>query len=218
MKTLIVSDIHLTHIFDEKKFLYLEKLFSSFDKIILNGDFWDGYNTTFDRFIDSKWKKLFPLLKSKKAVYLYGNHDQKKFSDERVSLYSHEQKDSHVIDFNSLTYHIEHGHMIYPSIDGILPLSRKFFGYLNFIFQRFEHLFVRYLRSPHNFVLSQANRTIKKRLKIKKFSCWYLCGHTHFAEIDTKNTFANSGFIQYGKATYLIADSSGLSLRTEWYK
>lgn len=217
MKTLIVSDIHLTHIFDEKKFLFLENLFSSFEKIILNGDFWDGYSTTFDRFISSRWNALFPLLKKKGAIYLYGNHDKKHFSDERTSLFSISQKDSHVIELKSLTYHVEHGHILYPASDGILPISRKFFGYLNFIFQRFEYLFVRYLGSPHNFILKAANRTIKKKLRIQQFPHWYLCGHTHFAEFDSHNKFANSGFVQYGKATYLIADSSGLSLRTKSY-
>lgn len=217
MKTLIVSDIHLTHIFDEKKFLYLERLFSSIDKIILNGDFWDGYTTTFDRFVDSQWNKLFPLLKSKGAIYLYGNHDQKKFSDERTSLYSHEQKDSHILKFNSTIYHIEHGHLLYPSIDMSFPFSFKFLNYIGTSSHYMEHALI-ILNSPHNFVLKMANKTIKKKLNTKQFPHWYLCGHTHFAEFDLINKFANSGYVQFGKATYLIADSSGLSLKTEWYK
>lgn len=217
MKTLIVSDIHLTHVFDEKKFLFLENLFSSYEKIILNGDFWDGYNTTFDRFISSRWSILFPLLKNKGAVYLFGNHDQKCFNDERVSLFSIEQKESHILKIDSITYHIEHGHLLYPSMDMTLHIPRKFFKYMNAVFQYFEHKFV-LLRSPHNLILKAANRTIKKKLRIKQFPYWYLCGHTHFAEFDQQNKFANSGFVQYGKATYLIADSSGLSLWTEWYK
>ena len=212
MKTLIISDIHLTHVFDEKKFLFLEKLFSSYEKIILNGDFWDGYITTFDRFISSQWKKLFPLLKEKGAIYLYGNHDQKQFSDKRVSLFSVEQKDSYILQYSSTIYHIEHGHLLYPSIDMTFPPSRKFLT-----FHIIEHLLV-FLGSPHNFILRQANNIMKKKLRKKQFPHWYLCGHIHVAELDEKNKFANSGFVQFGKATYLIVDSSGISLRTEWYK
>lgn len=217
MKTLIVSDIHLSHVFDKKKFLFLEKLFSSYDKIILNGDFWDGYITTFDRFIESPWKGLFSLLRKKEAIYLFGNHDQKQFSDERRNLFSVEQKDTHKIEINSITYHVEHGHVVFPSIDDSLHLSRALLLYVNTVFQYVEHLFVS-LWSPHNIVIKQSNQTMKRRLKAKKFPHWYVCGHTHYAEFDSKNRYSNSGFIQYGKASYLIADSSGLSLRTEWYK
>jgi len=217
MKTLIVSDIHLSHIFDKKKFLFLEKLFSSCDRIILNGDFWDGYITTFDRFIDSPWKNLFPLLKNKGAIYLFGNHDQEQFSDKRTSLFSIEQKDSYQLKTKKTIYHIEHGHILCPAIDGLYPLSRKSLYYFNKIFQKIEHMLI-LMKSPHNFFMKLGNLKIKKRLRNIQFPYWYLCGHTHYAEIDKQNKFCNSGFIQYGKASYLIADSSGLSLRIEWYK
>lgn len=217
MKTLIISDIHLTHEFDEKKFLFLEKLFSSYEKIILNGDFWDGYITTFDRFVSSRWNQLFPILKKRQTIYLYGNHDQKEFSDKRVSLFSIEQKDSHVFKYGSTTYHAEHGHVLCPSIDMTYSFPPKILYYINKAFQFGEHISTR-LGSLHALVLKLANKTIKKKLKIKQFPYWYLCGHTHCAEFDKNNKFANSGFVQYGKASYLIVDSSGLSLRTQWYR
>lgn len=217
MKTLIVSDIHLSHVFDEKKFLFLKKLFSSYDKVILNGDFWDGQTTTFDRFISSRWSELFPLLKRKEAIYLFGNHDLKRFSDKRTSLFSTSQKENHTLEFGSITYYVEHGHLIYPSVDIIFHLPRTFLKYFNIVFQHIECILVS-LGSPHNILTKQFNKTIKKKLQKKQFPHWYLCGHTHFAEFDKDIKFANSGFIQYGKATYLIVDSSGLSLQTEWYK
>lgn len=216
MKTLIVSDIHLSHVFDEKKYLFLKKLFSSFDRIILNGDFWDGHIISFNHFISSKWSGLFPLLKSKGAIYLYGNHDQKQFNDKRMSLFSVEQKESHILTFKSTTYHIEHGHVLYPSFDMIIPFSPILLYCIAVISQYMENLFFS-LGNPHTMVLKQANKTMKKKLKRKQFPHWYLCGHTHCAEFDAKNRFANSGFIQFGKASYLIVDSSGPSLRTESY-
>lgn len=216
MKTLIISDVHLTHRFDEKKFFFLKDLLSSVDQVILNGDFWDGYRTTFDRFIGSSWSLLFPLLKKKRAIYLYGNHDQQKFSDNRVSLFSHSQKDSHQLKVKGTIYHVEHGHMLCPSIDILYPLSKRSLFYINFFFQKIEHLLVLF-KSPHNVILRHENAKIKRSLSTIQFPHWYLCGHTHFAEIDKKNKFANSGFIQFGKATYLIVDSSGISLQTNWY-
>jgi len=216
MKTVIVSDIHLTHRYDERKFLFLKELFSSADKIILNGDFWDGYITTFDRFVDSPWKNLFPLLREKEAIYLYGNHDQKRFSDERVSLFSMEQKDYHELMVKNEVYHVEHGQILCPSIDMIYPLSRTSLYYINVVFNKIEALLV-YLKSPHNSVLKYENRKIKKKLQLAKVPYFYICGHTHYPEIDKDNKFANSGYIQYKRATYLIIDSSGLSFHAKKY-
>ncbi|MFH1188842.1 MAG: metallophosphoesterase [bacterium] len=216
MKTLIVSDVHLYHVFDEKKFLFLKKLFSSVDTIILNGDFWDGYRTTFDAFISSPWKSLFPLLKKKKTIYLYGNHDQKYFANKRVSLFSHEQKESHLITVNQQTYHIEHGHLLYKTIDIIYSLSRTALYIINNVSQRGENVLTK-IGSPHNIIIKKGNEKIKKILREKQFPHWYICGHTHYTEVDKKNKFANSGFIQFGKASYLIIDSSGLSLHTKKY-
>lgn len=217
MKTLIISDTHLTHKFDEKKFLFLKNLFSQYDNIILNGDFWDGYSTTFDQFISSKWSGLFSLLKNKGAIYLFGNHDKKIFNDERMSLFSTVQKDFHLLTINTLSYHIEHGQALYPSFDDLFSLSRKVLLYVNFITHLIENTLMK-IGSPQNTLLKRANRSIKNKLKTKKFPHWYLCGHTHVAEFDLKNKFVNSGYIQYGKATYLIIDSQGPSLQTQWYK
>lgn len=217
MKTVIISDVHLNHHFEEKKFRFLNELISSCDRVILNGDFWDGYRTTFDKFLASEWKQLFPLLIEKKALYLYGNHDQKRYSNKKVSLFSVEQKDSHDITVNKITYHIEHGHLLAHSIDIEYPfIPRPFLYILNNVAQRLEYVFT-HINSPHNVLLKFINLRTKKKLRTKKFPNWYLCGHTHYAEIDKKNKFANSGFIQFGKASYLIVDPSGLSLQIKNY-
>ena len=69
-KTLVISDLHLTTASDPKKFRFLKKLISSFDRVIINGDLWCVYTDTFDQFINSDWQRLFPLLKSKKQFIL----------------------------------------------------------------------------------------------------------------------------------------------------
>ena len=217
MKTLIVSDVHLYHVFDERKFLYLKNLFSSVDQIVLNGDFWDAHRTTFEVFVSSPWKNLFPLLKRKNTVYVYGNHDKKEYGDDRVSLFSAEQKESHILIVGEQKYHIEHGHLHQDMMNVFNSLSRNTLFYISNIGQRVEHM-LNIIGSPHRTFLRKENGKIKNKLQITQSTYWYLCGHTHYEEIDEKNKFANSGFIQFGKASYLIIDSSGLSLKTERYK
>ncbi len=66
---LIFSDTHLTTKYDRKKFELLSKLIGSSDRVIINGDFYEGYVINFGQFIASPWRNLFPLLKEKKAIY-----------------------------------------------------------------------------------------------------------------------------------------------------
>jgi predicted phosphodiesterase len=218
MKTLVISDIHLTHRFDEKKYLFLESLFSQYDAIILNGDFWDGFSTTFNRFIASKWSRLFPLLKEKKAIYLYGNHDKEVYCDSRTSLFSAYQAHEYSLQEGITTYHFEHGDRYAPGIDAYFPYSwRTFLQFINTSTHIVENIFIRFMGSPQNMFLKMENKKIKKAIKNKQ-NAWFICGHTHYAEFDEKRKFANSGFIQYGKATYLSIDSSGIELKKERYK
>jgi predicted MPP superfamily phosphohydrolase len=88
MQTLIFSDTHLTKGFNRKKYEFLREIIEPVDRVIINGDFWDGYLTSFDKFVNSEWQKLFPLLKEKQTIYLYGNHDKTKWCDSRVNLFS----------------------------------------------------------------------------------------------------------------------------------
>jgi len=55
MKTLIFADTHLTEKFDVKLFDYIAPLALKADQIIINGDFWDSYLTSFDQFMSSSW-------------------------------------------------------------------------------------------------------------------------------------------------------------------
>ena len=110
MKTLVISDTHLDTTFDEKKYAFLRSIIERADRVILNGDFWEGITISFDDFIKSEWKSLFPLLKQKQTIYLYGNHDRKEYNDERVQLFSAAQGDSHILKEENTTYHIQHGH------------------------------------------------------------------------------------------------------------
>ncbi len=215
MKILVISDVHLTEKFDEKKYNFLKKIISSVDQVILNGDFWDGHASTFNSFINSKWKRLFPLLKSKKSVYLYGNHDRKLFSDRRVNLFSSEEALQYGVISGNKRFIIEHGNRICPFWDeehekvpkliepfvligatiAVKTLGKYFFKIVSFPFNR------------------KMKKTIKKTAKKNEM---YIFGHTHFAEIDLKNYFANSGFIQDGFAQYILIENGKIELKEEW--
>ena len=72
MKTLVLSDTHLTDRFDERKFNFLRAIILPSDQVIINGDFWDSWFTDFDGFVSSKWSGLFLLLLKKNTIYLNG--------------------------------------------------------------------------------------------------------------------------------------------------
>ena len=102
MNILVFSDTHLYLPFDGKKFNFLKKIISDSDQVIINGDFFDDYMISFDEFIKSPWNQLFPLLKKKKAIYIFGNHDQEKFSDKRTEQFSDSQKIRYKLIINKI--------------------------------------------------------------------------------------------------------------------
>ncbi len=53
MKTLIFSDTHLTNKPDPKRMAFLKKIINEADRVIINGDFWDGVFISFDQFLSS---------------------------------------------------------------------------------------------------------------------------------------------------------------------
>ncbi|OGK45500.1 hypothetical protein A3B40_00595 [Candidatus Roizmanbacteria bacterium RIFCSPLOWO2_01_FULL_37_16] len=44
-----------------------------------------------------------------------------------------------------------------------------------------------------------------------------VCGHSHWAEIDLKSQFINTGFIENGVAKYLLIDDEKIIPKEEWY-
>lgn len=211
MKILIFSDSHLTDRFEEKKFNFLKKIIGESDRVIINGDFWDGYLTTFNRFIASEWNKLFPLLKTKKTIYIYGNHDRESYIDRNASLFSDLQTYSYRLQLNGTSFLFEHGHRLFPTIDEKLPrrlnkVTTKIVGYILGNISLLQ------------FVLKRANNTIKRKIKeeLRKNEI-YVCGHSHFAEFDLKNQFINIGSIEDGLAKYLLIDEGKTQPKEEWY-
>lgn len=213
MKYLIFSDSHLTDIFDERKYNFLTRIIKAVDRVIINGDFWDGYVTNFSGFVKSPWKKLFPLLLIKKTIYLFGNHDRKKFADSRVNLFSVDQREEIEIKSGQLQLHIEHGNRIFGDVDRLLP--RKLAAIIiGIIAARIRYQYKLDKQKVLEIYAGENRHYKKMKRKDKKI---YIFGHSHGAELSADYSFANSGFIRWGYGSYLTIENGKIDLKIEDY-
>ena len=218
MKILVFSDSHLNLPFQQSKCDFLKSIIEPADHVIINGDFWDGYFITFDQFIESEWKQLFPLLKKRNAVYIFGNHDRSSFADNRANLFSDTQTLQHQLESGNKLFVFEHGNRLYPTMDEKVTSARmrKFNSrIINSIERR---ILKRFGESPLLRIMSGKNNKIKKKvLKEIPAHAYFICGHTHCAEFDEENRFINSGFMKHGIAQYLYIQDGKVERRLERY-
>jgi predicted phosphodiesterase len=204
-KILIVSDLHLTTNFIQKKYNYLEKLFLGVDKIIINGDFWTAYYNTFEEFLETKWNGLFPILLSKKTVYIYGNHDKEIWQDDRNKQFSLLQLDKYKFETHGVKYLITHGHTYLGdsiSHENFMKVWRFF--KLDIVKYLIESLLLRALgRSVYKPASIMNNKVKSFSINQKKIN-YLVIGHTHWAEIDIKSKLINSGIIHSGVSNYIL--------------
>lgn len=223
MKYVVFSDTHLGEGFNEKKFVFLKKIINGADRIIIAGDFWEGLQITFDEFVNSRWNKLFPYLKKKKAVYIYGNHDSKKYNNERVSLFSVIQTERYVFSSGNKTFVVEHGdraHILAVTLTKNVSKMIAFFINKNpMISHQLEKFaFNIFGKDFHQKISSRMNNKIKNQLG-KGFAGnrILICGHSHHQELDLKNNFVNPGMIKFGLGQYFVIENGRINLREEWY-
>jgi UDP-2,3-diacylglucosamine pyrophosphatase LpxH len=217
MKTLIISDIHLSSKFDGRKFGFLKKIVRNCDQVIIAGDFWDYYETSFESFINSDWKQLFPLLKSKNTIYLYGNHDREIVGNSKVNLFSTKQFLEYQLTAGEYRLLIEHGDKIYPSLEATHKtlFNHKFIvhlGYLSQLFgsKIFGESFFKVFMGQNNVIRDWAKSNLKNNEIL-------VCGHTHLSEFNLADKFINIGIINYGLAQYLTVEDGKLVLHKERY-
>lgn len=219
MKTLIFSDTHLTHRFERKKFRYLKRLIESVDEVIINGDFWDGLSTTFEKFVNSPWQELFPLLKQKNTVYIYGNHDFEHMADERVSLFSVKQVEKHVAHTNPKKLTIKHGHQHTPSIQNKIG-NKTYLKFINRLYEYGEWFVLKlfgkgiFRHGLYGFFNYSLHTYAKLHLPETEI---LVCGHSHSAVFLPGEKYINSGFIRHGLAQYLIIENKKIRLIEEKY-
>ncbi|EKE13724.1 MAG: hypothetical protein ACD_12C00852G0007 [uncultured bacterium] len=222
MNILVFSDTHLYLPFDEKKFNFLKKIISNSDQVIINGDFFDDYMISFDDFINSPWNQLFPLLKSKKAIYIFGNHDQEKFSDQRLNLFSDVQVSNYQLPTTNYNLIFAHGQLFRKTADLFIKQIFKPFVSIVVKIAHFSRQVLTNIFGRNFLQLRFAYRNIatkEKAVKTIKSNEFIIVGHNHWAEVDAQNHFACCGAILYGFAQYLIIDSESgkMTLHEEWY-
>lgn len=217
MKILIISDTHLGR-FNKKRFAYMQKIILEHDKVIINGDLYEGYLYSLSQFAKSKWSALFPLLKQKHAIYIYGNHDNPHWLtyDEQniLATFSDEQHFRYSLTLGNTTYNIEHGHLLFPFLDTKLnwkpPRWLALFGLwldtsLGNIFGRSIYYAIAKL---YNIKLKLIIQTTKQDGAV------YIVGHTHWGEIDLKQRFINSGVNKHNFGQYVTLTEEDVTLTT----
>jgi predicted phosphodiesterase len=218
MNILVFSDSHLSLPFEEKKYNFLHNLISQSDRVIINGDFWEGYVIPFQKFIDSAWSNLFPLLLSKNTIYIFGNHDNETFSNNKLSLFSVDQVKKHTLKLKDKTLIFEHGNRLYPFGDEgkihIDNIPQKETVYADIL----EKIIIRSFGSTYQKMFKRFNTSIKNKLRSERINGeYYVVGHTHCAEVDHENKFINTGIIKHGLAQYLLIKNDVLYPKQEKY-
>lgn len=220
MRIIIFSDTHLTDKFDEKKYRFLKSIIEKADRVIINGDFWDGYRVSIDDFIKSKWRKLFPLLKEKQTIYLYGNHDDVNFSNGEISRFSVKQNKCLTLKNGSKKLIIQHGDAIKPPVYNLFrhaPPNKILASLVNVIFKIGIKLTGEYFFNL--FLLARIEQKALKQWAREKIAHneYLICGHSHLAEFDKEIGYINSGFIDHGYAQYVEIDNWDLRLVKDRY-
>lgn len=228
MKTVIFSDTHLTSKFHSEQFDFIAGLIDQYDRVIINGDFWDGYLITFDQFLNSEWNGLFPLLKAKETIYIFGNHDREEWQDERYELFAKEAVREYLIDgiLGDFKLHIEHGDRFVKHLGDNISSHRNLLK-----------LFLPYYRTR---ILAEKN--LGRRIKWKKDlinqnlvgkpdgakiiqhsktnlpdDTILVASHLHAPAFLPDEGYINTGMINSHLASYLRIEDGVMELRKEIY-
>jgi len=222
MKTLVISDIHLGRKFDQKKLDFLYSLFSLYDEIVLNGDFWCYYSFDFKDFLNSKWNILFPILKKKNTTYIYGNHDRESWCNKGVNLFSEKQASNHSIELGERKFFIEHGD---SHLSRLCLENKHFVRFMRnvnpVIFELIDRAALNSYPLFNNTIPLLGNKILKKyasRNITRKPNTYYINGHTHYAEFDKNAGYINTGYIGNKLAQYLELGTNHSELFSVQYK
>ncbi len=217
MKTLVFSDTHLTDLVEPKLFKKLVFLISEVDRVIINGDFFEGYITNVDEFVNSGWSLLFPLLLKKETVFVYGNHDPQYLVGDKAKLFSQIQTDCYEMKFGNQEIIFIHGHTKAPEFDDTFPkITQRFQHHYHLIFNlhKSKLLFGRVYTYLKNFHYRAMMRKIGQyALEELKDNQILIAGHSHQNIDDRKNRFISLGAFQQGTAHYVILDDSNGSIK-----
>ena len=213
-----MSDTHLTSKFNKKKFDALKRIFESSDQIIFNGDLWENAIINFDQFVDSEWKRLFRLMKSKKTVYIHGNHDREIDVDDRAYKFCDKLvSGDYRFKSGKINYLVKHGHedsKISGLVYKILGDNPKLVHWLTYPAdppqKLHEFLVTKFGKGPLNFM----NNNLKNKRRPK--GEYLITSHTHSPEIDHKKRYINTGFTNFGFISYIEITDKPRLIKTSY--
>lgn len=221
MTTLIISDLHLSTSVDQDRLNYLQNLFSEVDQVILNGDFWDVYTTTFQEFLNSEWSTLFPILKQKNTIYIEGNHDHAKDTNEDVTIFCTKHLSEYTLQMGKYTLHIEHGHLKssykQPTADWIVEFYRNI-GYNKWFRDPLEKVLIATDTDLlHRWHMSTAEKRLIDYASNLPENHFLVTGHTHLPGFFPEKKYINTGYINHSVGYYLLVKPNYLALIKEQY-
>jgi predicted phosphodiesterase len=213
-KILIFSDAHFTPGFNQDSFSKLKKLIEQADQVVINGDLWEGYFFKFDDFLNSKWNQLFPLLKEKKTIYIYGNHDPEKAVDDRANQFADLVTDKYEFSSGGKDFVCLHGHQYIESPSKTSALIKVKF--LLCILYLAYYLLILVLRRKFWKIYQFENDRLKKIQKQEFPGKYLVTGHTHLME--QTDFFINTGSLSFGFFEYTWIENGEIRQYSETYK
>lgn len=219
MRLLIISDLHLSHRnFDQRRLNYICNLISKYDRVIINGDFWCAFTSTFDQFLNSKWAELFKILLKHRCVYIEGNHDLFNYADDRLKRFCVSYSSSYELVIGGIIAIILHDPR--PKVLNKRNRSGIFLRRATGI-ERIPLYFGEILANTANLGLlrknlgQQVNKRQKKIINRLKDNKLYIVSHTHYFEYDEGNNYVNTGCVGKRQASYVSIENGKVSLEIE---
>lgn len=232
MRTIIFSDTHLTNRFDKHRSDFMRRIINRTDRVIINGDFWDD-SVKNHRFMVSQWKQLFPMLKKKKTIYVYGNHDKKEKWSEDVHQFCVRGCSEYRFRSGKREFIVKHGDSLVPAASyrhlqdkHKNPVARLFWWSALIIPHRMHGLMIalRLERLPIFFTegrfyenFKYLNEHMKEHTRQLGKDQFLICGHSHSQEIDMEKNYINTGFINHGIGQYAVIEDGKISMVDDRY-
>lgn len=218
VRTLLFSDTHFSHIVDLKLLQYLKKRILSADRVIIVGDFWDVWHTSFDAFLASGWSEIFPLLKQRRTVYLWGNHDPKKYMDKRVKRFCSHIAREYIVKANGHRWIVTHGDIFTTTNEQLFRVTHEHEWAKSIlrVWERIEYFVARKI-GDRGLKMFDRKYDIAVRNAVKKDGRRYITGHTHVFRTDPTKKFLNTGFCRHGLAQTIEIVNGKFIFRSERY-
>lgn len=217
-KIVLFSDSHLDTRFNDLQFRALRKIITAADVVVIAGDFWADKYITFDAFMKTKWRKLFPYLKKKETYYLFGNHDMPLHSDDRIFTFCTHAGFWLKLKAGALLLHIEHGHLrsnfLIRAVLLLFEKHPKVLHILTIPIEQLSMLYVDVLKRTGIPLSKRVNTSYKhKRIGLDPQEILVM-GHTHTPEIDLNMKYVNLGLTHHGYFSYVLIENNTISLNT----